>query len=89
MAFGHGATVRAAEAQGRDGSIGEAAPCEGLERRLPPAVAVQAVELQGVAAREQVGDGVQVNGGGHRLRVRSMRAQGVSLAARGRLGFRE
>jgi hypothetical protein len=37
-----------------------------------------------VVAGEQVGDGVQVNGGGHRdPSVRSMRAQGVSLARRG------
>ena len=75
------AAVDAAEAQCRDGSIGEAAPGEGLERCFTPAVAAQAVELQRVVAREQVGDGVQVDGGGHHdPSVRSMRAQGVSLA---------
>jgi hypothetical protein len=37
-----------------------------------------------VIAGEQVGDGVQVDGGGHRRpRMRSMRAQGVSLVRRG------
>ena len=80
LAFCDRAAVDAAESQCRDGSIGEAALGEGLERCLTPAIAAQAVELQGVVAREQVGDGVQVDGGGHRRpSVRSMRAQGVSL----------
>ena len=68
--------------------IGRSAiPCAGelLERCLTPAIAAQAVELQRVIAREQVGDGVQVDGGGHRRpSVRSMRAQGVSLASLGK-----
>ncbi len=43
----------------------QAAIGEVLERRLAPAVATQAEKLQGVAALEQIGDRVQVNGGGH------------------------
>ena len=50
------------------------------ERCLAPAIAAQAVELQGVIAREQVGDRVQVNGAGHRPSLRSDQVQGVSPA---------
>ena len=84
MAFCDRATVDAAESQCRDGSIGEAALGQGLERCFTPAVAAQAVKLQRVVASEQVGNGVQVDRGGHRdPSVRSMRAQGVSLVRRG------
>jgi hypothetical protein len=85
LALGGPAALSAAKAQGRDRPIAQTAACELLERRFTPAVAAQAVELQCVVAREQVGDGVQVDGGGHRRpRVRPMRAQWVSLASLGK-----
>ena len=69
-----------AEPESADQGRAHAAVGEALERRLVPAVATQTVKLQRVVALDQVGDGVQVNGGGHRRpRVRSMRVQGVSL----------
>lgn len=78
------AALDTAEPEGADRGRAQAAVGEALERRLVPAVATQAVKLQRVVALEQVGDRVQVNGGGHlRPRVRPMQAQGVSLVWRG------
>ena len=54
MAFCDRATVDAAESQCRDGSIGEAALGQGLERCFTPAVAAQAVQLQRVVAGEHL-----------------------------------
>jgi len=77
--LGEAAAVCAAKAQGGDGWVGQALRREVLERRCTPAIAAQAVQLQGVVAREQVGDGVQVDGGGQARSVRSNQVQGVSL----------
>lgn len=78
------AALDTAEPESADRGRAQAAVGEALERRLAPAVAMQTVELQRVVALEQVGDSVQVDGGGHRRpRVRSMRVQGVSLVLRG------
>ena len=65
MAFGERAASGAAKAQGRDRPVGQSSVGELIERGCTPAVAAQAVQLQGVVAGQQVGDGVQVNGGGH------------------------
>ena len=73
-----------AEPQSTDRGCAHAASGEMLERRLAPAVAMQTVKLQRVVALDQVGDGVQVDWGGHRRpRVRPLRAQEVSLVGRG------
>jgi hypothetical protein len=58
------AALNTAEPEGADRGRAQAAVGEALERRLAPAVAMQTVELQRVAALEQVGDRVQVDGEG-------------------------
>jgi len=74
----------AAESKPLDGLLSQTARRELLERRLGPALAARAVQTQGVNVLDQVGDGVQVDGGGHcHPRLRPMRAQGVSLVWRG------
>ena len=80
LQLGGGAAADAAKSEGADRGRAQAAIGETLEGCCTPAVAAQAVELQRVVAIEQVFDGVQADGGGHRLRVRSMRVQEVSLA---------
>jgi hypothetical protein len=81
LALGRAAALSAAKAQFPDRSISQPAADELLEWGLAPAIAAQAVELQGVVAGQQVGDGVQVDGGEHcRPSLRLNRAQGVSLA---------
>lgn len=67
-----------------DRAVGKATGGKLRERRLGPALAARAVQTQGVIVLDQVGDGVHVDGGGHRgPRVRAMRVQGVSLVWRG------
>ena len=56
------ATDRAAEPEFHDGRASPAVLGELLERGLAPAIAVVAVEAERVLARDQVGDGVQVDG---------------------------
>ena len=71
----------AAKAQSRDRPVGQSSVGELLERGCTPTVAAQAVQLQGVVAGQQVGDGVQVNGGEEHRRpsVRVRQAHRVSL----------
>ena len=60
------AAVDTSEPESTDRGRAHAAIGEALERGLAPAVAMQTVELQRVVALEQVGDSMQVDGGGHR-----------------------
>ena len=84
LPLGRGTATNTAETQEADRAVGEATGGKLRERRLGPALAARAVQTQGVIVLDQVGDGVQVDGGGHRRpRVRPMRAQGVSLVWRG------
>ena len=84
LPLGRGTATNTAETQEADRAVGEATGGKLRERRLSPALAARAVQTQGVIVLDQVGDGVQVDGGGHRRpRVRPMRAQGVSLVWRG------
>ena len=67
-----------------DRAVGKSTGGKLRERRLGPALAARAVQTQGVNVLDQVGHGVQVDGGGHcHPRLRPMRAQGVSLVWRG------
>jgi hypothetical protein len=77
--LGGAAAPGAAKAQSGDRSIGQTLRGEVLERRLVPAIAAQAVKLQGVIAAHEIRDRVQVDGGGHARSVRSNQVQGVSL----------
>ena len=61
------AADRAAEPELQDRGASPALGSETLERRLAPAVAVVAVEPEGVSVGDQVGDGVQVD----RMHVRT------------------
>ena len=81
LAFGEAAAVGASKRRAVIGGSDRPGRVARLrERRRTPAVAVQAVELQGVVAREQVGHGVQVDGGGLVAeRALNARRSGVTL----------
>jgi hypothetical protein len=59
----------AAETQALDRAVAKAARDETLERGLAPAIAVVAVEAEGVTTRDQVGDGLDADRGAHAGRV--------------------
>jgi hypothetical protein len=62
LALRGAAAKAAAEAQPGDWCVRPTIPGEALERRLGPAIAVQAVEPEGVAVGNEVGDGVEIHG---------------------------